>query len=302
MVEHPKLFVSYSHDNGQHEEWVKKLSTDLRIHGVDVVLDQWDLRLGKDLRFFMEQGLSEAVLVLCICSDEYVKKFNAGSGGAGYESMILTQELLSNVNSDFIIPIIRNNSGDKKAPLALGSKMYVDFSDDTNYYDKYMELLERIYNEDITKKPPLGTNPFTKEYANSILIKVNTQTVNYQNPELKGTITFDYSNNNHCYTIGSGEYAFVTKWSTCGNNVIHAYSDTVKKIGYIPNCKEMPINVADFEKFDFTSRVRTVYAGEIVVWLNNYGHFAVTKIKKVLARSHGSEKDEITFEYKIYEI
>ena len=64
----------------------------------------------------------------------------------------------------------------------------------------------------------------------------------------------------------------------------------------------MPINVADFEKFDFTSRVRTVYAGEIVVWLNNYGHFAVTKIKKVLARSHGSEKDEITFEYKIYEI
>lgn len=302
MVEHPKVFISYSHDNKQHEEWVKKLSTDLRTHGVDVILDQWDLRLGKDLRFFMEQGLSEVVLVLCICSDEYVMKFNAGSGGAGYESMILTQELLSNVNSDFIIPIIRNNSSDKKTPFALGSKMYVDFSDDTKYYDKYMELLERIYNEDITKKPPLGTNPFTKKYANSILAKVNTQTVNYQNPELKGTITFDYSNNNNCYTIGSGEYAFVTKWSACGNNAIYAYSDTVKKIGYIPNHKELPINAADFEEFDFTSRVRVVYVDEIVVWLNNYGHLAVTKIKKVLARSHGSEKDELTFEYKIYKI
>lgn len=65
------------------------MSTDLRTHGVDVVFDQWDLRLGKDLRFFIEQGLSEAVLVLCICSDKYVQKFNVGNGGAGYESMIL---------------------------------------------------------------------------------------------------------------------------------------------------------------------------------------------------------------------
>lgn len=60
--------------------------------------------------------------------------------------------------------------------------------------------------------------------------------------------------------------------------------------------------MTDSEKFDFTSRARTVYVGERIVWLNNYDHFAVTKIKKVLACSHGSEKDEITFEYKIYEI
>ena len=37
------------------------------------ILDKWDLRLGADLRFFMEQRLSSAHLALCICSEAYVK-------------------------------------------------------------------------------------------------------------------------------------------------------------------------------------------------------------------------------------
>lgn len=302
MEEHPKLFVSYSHDTVDHKLWVKKLSSDLRYHGVDVVLDQWDLRIGKDLRFFMEQGLSDSALVLCICSDKYVEKFNAGEGGAGYESTILTQPLLSNANSDFIIPVIRNNLGDKKTPLALGSKSYIDFSNDSEYYEKYIELIARIYNEDIAKKPPLGENPFSKGHSNSILFKVETEQVKFHNPAFNGTVTFDYSNNNHNYILGNGEYSFVTHWSSSGIGSIHAYNDFVEKIGYIPDYKEFPKVISDLEKFDFSSRARTVYVDEVVVWMNSYGHFAVTQIKQVLARSHGSQKDEITFDYKIYEV
>lgn len=41
---HPKVFVSYSHDNDAHKDWIMKLATDLRHHGVDIILDQWDLR------------------------------------------------------------------------------------------------------------------------------------------------------------------------------------------------------------------------------------------------------------------
>ena len=75
MAEHPKTFISYSHDNDEHKAWVKKLAIDLRQHmGVDVIFDQWDLRIGSDLSLFMEQGLNEATLIICICSDEYVRK------------------------------------------------------------------------------------------------------------------------------------------------------------------------------------------------------------------------------------
>lgn len=71
------LFISYSHDNEQHKEWVAKLASDLRSHGVDVILDRWDLRIGDDLPFFMENGLSKSNLVLVICSSLYVEKANA---------------------------------------------------------------------------------------------------------------------------------------------------------------------------------------------------------------------------------
>ncbi|WP_158009563.1 SEFIR domain-containing protein, partial [Bathymodiolus thermophilus thioautotrophic gill symbiont] len=37
----PKCFMSYSHDNKEHEEWVLSLATRLRENGVDVILDQW---------------------------------------------------------------------------------------------------------------------------------------------------------------------------------------------------------------------------------------------------------------------
>lgn len=75
-MKNPTVFISYSHDNEQHKEWVAKLAGDLYSHGVNVIFDQWDLRIGSDLRFFMEQGLSESNLVLCICSENYVNKVN----------------------------------------------------------------------------------------------------------------------------------------------------------------------------------------------------------------------------------
>ena len=110
MEKNPKLFISYSHDNKEHKEWVKKLATDLRQYmGVDVILDQWDLRFGGDLSLFMEQGVSESSLVMCVCSDTYIQKANKGIGGSGYEKMILTRDLIQNTNVDYIIPVMRCN-------------------------------------------------------------------------------------------------------------------------------------------------------------------------------------------------
>lgn len=67
-----KAFISYAWDNEEHKKWVLKLTSNLRQHGVDAILDQWDARLGNDLPFFMEQGLTTSHFVICICSDKYV--------------------------------------------------------------------------------------------------------------------------------------------------------------------------------------------------------------------------------------
>ena len=299
MQESPKLFISYSHDNEEHKKWVLKLATDLREHlGVDVIFDQLDLRIGGDLSLFMEQGLSNASLVLCVCSEEYVRKANAGIRGTGFERMNIVQSMLNNTNVDYIIPIVRNNDSNQKTPLFLGTKLYIDFSDDSLYLSKLSELDARIFNEDMSKKPPLGISPHRKENAKAIEMKNTIEKTKYHSPAMKGAVSFNYTNNSGMFSIGTGEYEFVTNWSAAGRNSIYAYRDSVKWIGYKTGFNKIP-SFNEIQSFDFTSRVRTVYVGEVVVWMNQYGNFAVTKITDVTCPSMGVEGN-LSFDYIIY--
>lgn len=299
MVENPKVFISYSHDSDEHKIWVKKLATDLRQHmGVDIIFDQWDLRIGSDLSLFMEQGLNEAALIICVCSDEYVRKSNAGIGGSGYEKMILTTSLIKNTNINYIIPIMRCNT-EKILPVFLGTKLYVDFSNDDDYLDKLGELVSRIYNEDITQKPPLGVNPFSKEVCNKITLKTDLEKTLYHNPEMSGTVSFDFKNNSGIFKIGTGKYEFATHWSECGSNSIYGYRDGVELIGYFSSVHKIPEN-KEFSSFDFTSRSREVSTGEVLIWMNQNGHFAATLITNISVKSRGSLCNNLSFEYRIY--
>lgn len=296
-MSNPTVFISYSHDNEQHKTWVLKLATDLRSHGVNAILDQWDLRIGSDLRFFMENGLSAANLVLCICSEEYVRKVNSGLGGSGYEGMIMTQSLLQNAKSEFVISVVRNNPSANKVPLAFGSKLYIDFSDDELYVVHYQELLERIYGEDSKKKPPLGNSPFSTEMGQKIEFKTKKETIQYCSPTMDGTVVFRFDNNNGRFTIGSGEYSFCTRWSRAGNNSIHAYGSIGFKVG---EC-EFP-SFQDLYTYDYSSGSRTIRTGQIVVFENEYKHFVAIRLGEVKSGGHGNLYDEMVFDYHIYSL
>lgn len=296
--ENKKAFISYAWDNEEHKNWVLKLATDLRNHGVDVIFDQWDIRLGNDLQFFMEQGLTDSSFVLCICSDKYVEKANGGIGGAGYEKRIIASEIMKNNDKRYIIPIIKGNSGAEKVPTFLSGLKYVDF-DNRNYFDCYQELLERIYDEDIKKKPPLGCNPFTSTtISNQITTKLNLEVVEFQNSNIEGKVSFDYKKNNGLYVIGVGDYAFNTMWSECGHKSIYCYKDLVYRLGYNPTFVEFP-SPNEFISFDFSSRTRSVNVGEIVLLENQKHKFAALKITKVVRKTEDIDH-LLEFEYKIY--
>lgn len=292
------LFISYSHDNEQHKEWVAKLASDLRSHGVDVILDRWDLRIGDDLPFFMENGLSKSNLVLVICSSLYVEKANAGRYGAGYEKRILSSDMLSCEKQNFIIPIIRNNP-QKLVPQFLKGLLYIDFTSDEDYITQYRQLLARIYDEDIKEKPALGTNPFDKKALSySISKKLELDKIKYTKNTFEGKVHFDYSSNNGIFTIGVGEYTFNTMWTRAGSASIHCYKDHVKRLGYNANFDKYP-SFTDLIQFDYSSRSRTVQIGEVFVLENNYNNFAAIKVLGV----HNSETDQnnyVDFEYKIF--
>lgn len=295
----PKCFISYSHDNESHKEWVLNLATRLVKNGVDVILDQWDLRLGGDLPSFMEGGLTEVDRVICVCSEAYVSKANEGSGGVGYEKMILTSELMNNINSEKIIPLIKSNVAPKVTPVFLQTKRYIDFRNETDYENSYSDLIMEIHGEYIKARPALGKNPF--EISESpIASAIASSSSQYTNPSLNGEVEFDYDNHNGRFTIGSGSMQFELDFSSASNGSIHIYNDP-KNIEGIALAYEANSfsDIKDASILDYTSRSRTPNTGELVTLVNRNGFVAAVKFGDIKARGHGAERSSVSFEYKI---
>ncbi len=145
MTENPKVFISYSHDTPEHKQWVSELAARLRRNGVNVILDQWQPEPNDDVTLFIEHSFKESDKVLVICTDSYVSKANDGEGGVGYESMIVTSKLVENLGTNKFIPIIRQTLTEEKTPEFLRERVYIDFTEDDQFDEKFAELLhERL--------------------------------------------------------------------------------------------------------------------------------------------------------------
>jgi len=164
----PKAFISYSHDSSDHKDWTKKLAADLRARGVDVTLDQWDLLPGQDLSLFMQRGIAESDRVVMVCSSAYVKKAEAGSGGVGYERLIVTEELVRSIDTIKFIPVIRGSDAGRKLPIFMGPRLYIDFENDAEHSNRVEELARAIHGAPAVSKPPLGPNPYGSSGATTV--------------------------------------------------------------------------------------------------------------------------------------
>ena len=295
----PIVFISYSHDSEEHKDWVVQLATKLRSNGVDIILDVWDTRLGSDLALFMEQGLSKSKRVICICSDGYLLKANEGKGGAGYEKQIMSSELIKNQNTDRIIPLIVNNSSDKKLPTFLGSRKYISFEDTELFETKFEELLRDLLEEPSSLIPPIGDNPFknTKAITQQKFFPTNEE---YVSSSLSGQVEFDYSNNDGKYFIGQGKLAFELQFSKASDQAIYIYNDptSINTVAIAKGIKHIR-DIKDASVFNTTSRSRCPKINEIVVLQNTNGFYAAIKILSIKDDTRGEENDGVTFEYKI---
>ena len=147
---------------------MERLATDLRsTAGIDVTLDRWHLRPGEDLTAFMERAVRDADHVIVVSSSAYVQKAEGRTGGAGYESMLVTAELVASQGTSKFIPIIRANA-EKTRPSFLASRRYIDFSDDANYEEAVNTLARAIHGLPDVAIPPIGSNPFTAEAVTGV--------------------------------------------------------------------------------------------------------------------------------------
>ena len=77
--------------------------------------------------------------------------------------MILNAKFAQDSVPDKFIPIIRQMSGLEKIPAFLKGRIYVDFTNDTQFDEKFNELLRELHQEPVVQKPPLGKSPFSSE-------------------------------------------------------------------------------------------------------------------------------------------
>ncbi|MFW5795320.1 MAG: SEFIR domain-containing protein [Bacillota bacterium] len=159
----PKIFISYSWTDTEYKDWVREIAERLVSDGIDVILDQWDLKEGQDKYSFMEQMVNSKDIdkVLIFCNRIYAKKANKRQGGVGTESQIISPEIYNKIKQEKFLPIVTeiDNNGQAFLPSFLSSRIYFNFSDRNNLYDEYEKLLRNLYNRPSIKKPKLGTAP-----------------------------------------------------------------------------------------------------------------------------------------------
>lgn len=158
-----RVFISYSHDSEEHKLWVLGLANFLRESGIDVILDQWDVGIGEDLPKFMEDSIRDSDRVIVISTDKYIEKANSGSGGVGYEKIIVSSEMFSSFNNRRkFIPIVRGVGGHNKLPTFFGSALYLDLTGGLDDSAARQRLVDTIF-EILPQKPALGRLSFVPD-------------------------------------------------------------------------------------------------------------------------------------------
>jgi hypothetical protein len=159
-MSNPKCFISYSWDSDDHKQWVRKLAEQIQTHGVETLLDQWDLRPGSDAPRYMETAIRESNFVILVCTPDFARKANTGIGGVGYEKCIVTGEVFQRISApEKFIPILKSGSEEEAIPSYLKHKIYIDFRKDQNFRNSLDELLLAVHNLPRHSRPTLGSKP-----------------------------------------------------------------------------------------------------------------------------------------------
>jgi tetratricopeptide (TPR) repeat protein len=157
--DHPRVFISYSHDSREHMDGVLDLSNRLRTAGIDCHIDQYEESPPEGWPQWTLNQFEAADFVLVVCTENYERRFRGkeamGTGlGVKWEGAIITQELYDaeNRNTTFI-PVFFSPEDSAYAPIVLrGATRYILSSE-----EDYEALYRRLTQQPLTQKPALGS-------------------------------------------------------------------------------------------------------------------------------------------------
>lgn len=152
-----RVFISYSHDSGDHEQRVLALADQLRSDGLDVRLDQYVAHPAEGWPQWTQRQVVECDFVLLVCTPTYRRRYDReetpGKGlGATWEALIAEQLLYeAGARNEKLVPVLFADGTDRDIPLSLRAFTYYRVS------EGYDDLYRRLTNQPKTPPPPVGT-------------------------------------------------------------------------------------------------------------------------------------------------
>ena len=162
-MENKTVFISYCHKDTT-TEWIEKLATVLGKNGIEVIVDIYDLKLGQDLNYFMEQ-IKKVDKVLILLGKNYKEKANIRNGGVGKETQIISPDVYNDVEQTKFIPMViaKDEDGKPYLPYYLESRLYTDFSSDDLFDKNIGAVINQIKDLPNIIKPPVVNPPKKKK-------------------------------------------------------------------------------------------------------------------------------------------
>lgn len=184
MKRKPRVFVSYSWDDVEHQDWVWKLASNLRDNGIDATFDRFLTQCNTvHLQTMMVDNIRNADFILIVMTPNYSQRADQQQGGVGTETRIILDVI--NENKNKIIPILRGKKGkSSETPYYLKGFLYSDFIDDELYEKNIEKLLYRIYEYPELTVPKIGETPNLISHTFKEDKKVEQQLINFEIPNL----------------------------------------------------------------------------------------------------------------------
>jgi|GEM_PF-3290660 tetratricopeptide (TPR) repeat protein len=147
-AQHPRVFISYSHDSHEHADRVLDFADRLRRDGVETIIDQYVGTPPNGWPLWMEQQLEDSDFVLLVCTETYHRRVSGREEpdkgrGVRWEGMLIYNHIYykSCENARFIPVLFHPAKTDFIPGPVMGTTFYV--VDDEDGYERLYRHLTR---------------------------------------------------------------------------------------------------------------------------------------------------------------